>query len=124
MAQAGIILECDFAFKCPKQWADLNVLIEPEKRHCSTCERDVFFITTRKEFEEHQRLGHCVAADVHFSDLNKLVTIAGGASKSGAASILVFGDQENADELTVSISRNQRNGEQKSDSGHTGESQT
>jgi len=115
MDQDKLILECDFAFKCPKKWENLTILDDPDKRYCSSCEREVFFIETRKELEVYQKLGRCVAADVYNPELGKRITVAGGVAPANAARIAVFGDQENVDELIVALSRLQRKKKQKKD---------
>jgi hypothetical protein len=102
------ILECDFAFKCPKKWENLAILDDPEKRFCSSCEREVFFITTRSELRIYRKLGRCVAANVYSPELGKGISIAGGLTPANVSTIHVLADQENADQVIVALNRLQR----------------
>ena len=104
----NVILECDFEFKCPKKWENLTILEDPEKRFCSSCEREVFFINTRSELRLYRKLGRCVAANVYNTELGRGITIAGGIAPRNTSVIHVFGDQENADEVIVALDRLQR----------------
>jgi lipoate synthase len=65
MVEENKILECDFAFKCPRKWADLVKRDEPNVRYCDICEREVFYAFTRDEFEYHKSLDRCIAANVY-----------------------------------------------------------
>ncbi|MFZ6876555.1 hypothetical protein ACO0LF_31345 [Undibacterium sp. Di27W] len=107
MDENGLILECDFSFKCPKTWESLTVLDDPEKRFCSSCEREVFFIRSRQELEVFRRLGRCIAASVHDPIMGAKVAI-GGIGLIGDTEIHVFGDRENVDELMVAMDRHNR----------------
>ena len=113
MDENKIVLECDFEFKCPKKWENFLILDDPEKRFCNSCEREVFFVTSRKELETYKKLGRCVAADVHSSDLAKSITIAGGAYPRNTSIIQVFGDQENTDEVIVALNNIEKKKRQK-----------
>jgi len=113
MDENNIILECDFEFKCPKKWENLVMLDDPEKRFCTSCEREIFFVTTRKELEVYKKLGRCIAANVYSPQHSKGIPIAGGAYSANASIIQVFGDQENADEVIVALNYLQRKEKQK-----------
>jgi hypothetical protein len=102
MDENNIILECDFEFKCPKKWENLAILDDPEKRFCTSCEREIFFVTTRQQLKVYKKLGRCIAANVYSPERSKMITIAGGVYP-GNATIHVFGDQENTDEVMVAI---------------------
>ena len=55
------ILECDFSFKCPIKWENLVKLDDPNKRYCTSCEREVFYTRTRTELENNKKLGRCIS---------------------------------------------------------------
>ncbi|MEW6737743.1 MAG: hypothetical protein AB1489_41060 [Acidobacteriota bacterium] len=112
MDENNVILECEFEFKCPKKWENLTVLADPEKRFCTSCEREVFFITTRKEFEIYKKLGRCVAAHVYNPELGRGLTITGGISPRNTSTIHVLGNKEEADEIVVALNRLQRKKQQ------------
>ncbi len=56
----GDIRNCKIAFKCSKNWDDLEHLTDVT-RHCSTCDQAVYLCTTDAELAEAIRLDHCVA---------------------------------------------------------------
>jgi hypothetical protein len=103
------ILECDFAFKCPKQWENLNLLDHPDQRFCDSCNRKVFFVHTRQQLAVYQKQGHCIAANVN--ELKGII-IAGGAapySPKDTLEIHMFGEQGDVDNLMVVLDQVQRN---------------
>lgn len=55
------IENCEFSFKCPRHWEDLESTDKEDKRYCINCEREVFLVESKILFEAHARLGHCVA---------------------------------------------------------------
>lgn len=58
-----IILNCEFNFKylCPKIWDGLIPTEIDNVRHCTQCERNVFFCRTNEEIRNHAAAGECVA---------------------------------------------------------------
>jgi hypothetical protein len=116
MSGNGFILECDFQFRCPKEWDSLTQSPDPTVRFCSVCQQNVHFVTTRKQFEVHRRLNHCIAASVHIEALDKFVTVAGGDAALVAKNIHLIGDQENVDELGIAIDKVQSAAQRKRDS--------
>ena len=108
MDEDNVILECDFEFKCPKTWEKLRISDDPEKRFCTSCERDVFFVTSRRELEVYKKLGRCIAANVRNPEFGRGVLMVGGVLPLNTSTISVFGDKENADEVIVALNRLQR----------------
>lgn len=58
------VRNCQFAFKCPKNWEQLAPTFSASVRHCSTCAQEVFLCRTDKELAESIRLNRCVAVDL------------------------------------------------------------
>jgi hypothetical protein len=50
-----------FRFKCPKQWSALATTDSPIVRHCSTCNKDVYFCQDAYEIRHRATRGDCVA---------------------------------------------------------------
>ncbi len=108
MAKRREIQECDFAFKCPKQWDDLRAGDDPDKRYCETCERDVYFISSRIELDVARKLGRCIAAEVDDERSRGIVTM-GGAQKPGTRNFVFLGDEASGvDETIVAILNQQK----------------
>jgi uncharacterized protein (TIGR02996 family) len=53
-----------FRFQCPKRWENLRVLNEPGVRHCSACDKKVYYCHTLDAAQGHARQGHCVAVQL------------------------------------------------------------
>jgi hypothetical protein len=54
--------EPSFEFRCNVQWKDMRAVdATRERRRCGVCDRTVHLCRTLVEFDEHARLGHCVA---------------------------------------------------------------
>ncbi|MBP3960399.1 TIGR02996 domain-containing protein [Gemmata sp. G18] len=56
--------EAVFQFKCPKRWESLKVINDPAVRHCSACQKNVYYCHTLPEAQDRARLGHCVAVQL------------------------------------------------------------
>jgi hypothetical protein len=52
-----------FQFVCPKRWEELTVGDDPAVRHCSQCDRQVYFCATDDETVAHAMAGHCIARE-------------------------------------------------------------
>jgi uncharacterized protein (TIGR02996 family) len=54
---------CDeaFAFKCPKKWENLRATADNAVRHCTSCQKLVYYCRTLPDAQDHARQGHCVA---------------------------------------------------------------
>jgi uncharacterized protein (TIGR02996 family) len=53
-----------FRFQCPKQWDQLTPTEQaPTVRHCSTCDKHVYFCGTMDEAKAHAWLVRCIAVD-------------------------------------------------------------
>jgi hypothetical protein len=68
------VKDCVFSFKCPKQWAALQVTENPNVRYCDSCKENVWFCKNGKALKEAVKLGRCVAVEISpYSDnINKL----------------------------------------------------
>ena len=49
--------ETVFRFQCPKLWEQLALTESPGVRHCSACDRNVYFCVTDEETIEHAKAG-------------------------------------------------------------------
>lgn len=66
------IENCEFAFKCPKDWKELvpdEAL--PTVRHCDECKRPVYQCQTDDELQLRAKKGHCVA--IYRPDENEIL---------------------------------------------------
>lgn len=122
MAKRREIQECDFAFKCPKQWDDLRGGDDPDKRYCETCERDVHFVSSRIEFEVALKLGRCVAAEVD-DERGRGITIHGGAQKPGTRNFVFLGDEASGVDETIVAILNQQKKDQRAKKSGDGETE-
>jgi hypothetical protein len=51
-----------FAFRCNLAWETLQQPgLDPDERHCGTCDKYVYRCHTADELRAHQSQGHCVA---------------------------------------------------------------
>ncbi|HMW02098.1 MAG TPA: hypothetical protein PLB32_06905 [Acidobacteriota bacterium] len=108
MVEKSVIHECDFKFKCPMYWEELLILDDPDKRYCTECQREVFYIRTREELEEQRQLGHCIAASVNTWGLGLMRIITGGIGpweKPGVRyeKLLILGDERDRNELRIAL---------------------
>lgn len=62
------IEKCDspFKFQCPKSWESLTSTDDATVRHCSTCDRAVFFCTNLSQVRIHGEAKRCVAFSPKF----------------------------------------------------------
>ena len=63
MGEQTVIQNCavEFRKRCPFTWDGLTTTEREGERHCSTCERAVFFCSTNDEAIHHAREGDCIA---------------------------------------------------------------
>ena len=54
----------EFAYECPKEWADLKPTDQPAVRACDSCRQNVFFCESIREARTHAVQGHCVAVNL------------------------------------------------------------
>lgn len=54
-------IENCWAFRCPQQWAALQLTDDPEVRFCPVCQQSVYLCTSDRDFLERAQQGHCVA---------------------------------------------------------------
>ena len=55
------IANCQFEFKCPKQWGELTDDGKLDSRFCDACERRVHLCVTNEELRARAKAGECVA---------------------------------------------------------------
>jgi hypothetical protein len=55
------ITNCEFSYKCPLEWVYLTQTDDDMVRYCTSCEKNVHFVTTQAELNEMASLGKCVA---------------------------------------------------------------
>jgi hypothetical protein len=55
------IRNCRFAFKCDKDWDDLDDIGESDIRFCQTCQNEVYFCNDDDELVENVKRNRCVA---------------------------------------------------------------
>jgi uncharacterized protein (TIGR02996 family) len=53
----------EFEFACPKRWDQLEPTADPGVRHCSKCDRSVFYCRDSREAVRLAEAGECVAID-------------------------------------------------------------
>jgi hypothetical protein len=58
---------CDFAFRCPQKWHQLELTADTRVRHCESCRKDVHYCTTINEARAHAQRGRCVAINIAVS---------------------------------------------------------
>lgn len=61
MHPEGVIPNCNFEFRCPKQWSSLQAKDNDNERFCKACQRNVYLCKSIKELNQHIDKGHCVA---------------------------------------------------------------
>jgi hypothetical protein len=59
----GVIKDCEFEFKCPKNWYRLKSTSDPAQRYCGSCKRTVHFCTNQAELDAASAQGFCVAIE-------------------------------------------------------------
>ena len=59
----GVIADCEFEFKCPKNWYRLRSTSNPAQRYCGSCRCTVHFCTNQVELDAASALGLCVAIE-------------------------------------------------------------
>ena len=57
------IKNCDFAFKCPRDWQYLGATGKEDERYCTSCEKPVYLCIDDSTLARHVRAGHCVAVE-------------------------------------------------------------
>lgn len=59
------IIGCEpvMEFKCPKRWEDLTPTDVATVRHCSACDKPVYFVSRLEDIEARARARQCVAFD-------------------------------------------------------------
>ncbi|MDH5300131.1 MAG: hypothetical protein OEW58_02070 [Gammaproteobacteria bacterium] len=52
---------CEFSFKCPKLWQNLDETDDPAVRYCNSCQQQVYLCVGREELRDALNKGYCVA---------------------------------------------------------------
>ena len=55
------IKNCEFAFRCPRDWERLATTENDNERYCASCEKPVYLCADDEALTEHVQAGHCVA---------------------------------------------------------------
>lgn len=58
------IRNCEFKFKCPKEWELLSLTEHKDQRFCNECERIVYFCKTGKALMAAIQADQCVAVSI------------------------------------------------------------
>jgi len=58
------IRNCEFKFKCPKLWDELELTDDPNIRTCQECQRRVVFCRTASELKRAITDDECVAVKI------------------------------------------------------------
>ena len=54
-------LNCDMEFECPQDWDGMIMSADPNIRHCSSCNKDVYFCHTVEDLKKAISAQHCVS---------------------------------------------------------------
>ncbi|NHZ41264.1 hypothetical protein [Massilia aquatica] len=54
-------ITCNFKFKCPQEWSQLDATETDGVRFCTSCDSKVYLVTSSAEVEQHARDNRCVA---------------------------------------------------------------
>ncbi|MBC7795343.1 MAG: hypothetical protein H7Z37_00560, partial [Pyrinomonadaceae bacterium] len=63
--------ECEFVFKCPLEWKNLQKTDNPLVRFCSSCERDVYYAKDSIDANRLAIFGKCVALETNAIEPSK-----------------------------------------------------
>jgi hypothetical protein len=58
------IVNCQFVFKCPRQWDELEITDDPDQKYCHQCNRFVYFARTQTDLSRLAQEAKCIAAYV------------------------------------------------------------
>ena len=62
------IRNCEFRFKCPKDWDALLKTHDPKVRHCNECNRRVVYCKKASELQTAIINNNCVAVEIKQPD--------------------------------------------------------
>lgn len=57
------IKNCEFTFKCPRAWEQLDLTDKFDERHCASCDRLVYLCHDDEALARHVQAGHCVGVE-------------------------------------------------------------
>lgn len=55
-------------YNCPKNWEDLEPTENESVKHCSSCDKDVYYCRSDTETLEHAKIGNCIARELPSTD--------------------------------------------------------
>lgn len=67
------IRNCIFGFKCTADWNVMKLTSEMTVRHCQSCEKDVYLISTKEQLFEAIDLNRCVAIQSESQENKKIM---------------------------------------------------
>jgi hypothetical protein len=53
-----------FRFRCPMTWDELKATDDYDVRHCSVCQKNVYFCYTLEDVKYHKGRGDCIVVEV------------------------------------------------------------
>jgi hypothetical protein len=62
------IRNCEFKFKCPKEWKSLQLTDQEDQRYCDECNQIVYFCRTGKQLMAAIKADRCVAVGTDDAD--------------------------------------------------------
>jgi hypothetical protein len=57
-----------FRFLCPKEWSQLERTSHFDVRHCTGCNKDVYYCDSIEGVEEHRKAGHCICVEAQVQE--------------------------------------------------------
>ena len=67
------IRNCIFGFKCTADWNAMKLTSDMTVRHCQSCEKDVYLISTKEQLFDAINLNRCVAIKSEKQESEKLM---------------------------------------------------
>ncbi len=61
MLSAPVVVNCTFAFECPRKWKALRRSPDKKVRRCTLCSREVHLVENAEEWKERTEKGDCIA---------------------------------------------------------------
>lgn len=65
---------CEFDFKCPKKWTELQETEDSDRRFCNACDRDVHAVWDGETLEKLRQERKCVAVFPKIEELKRKLT--------------------------------------------------
>ena len=61
LKRSGRIANCPLSYRCPKTWDELEPTEQDDQRHCSGCNKPVFWVSNQQEYEAAVNAKRCIA---------------------------------------------------------------